>query len=225
MEDKACLINKQVDCQHGKKKRESDWLQVVSHLINIDFLSDIDWLEFSWLNHLAGVWTFFEARHLSLFEPIVLNGPTIAAIPVAVFGQHAQSGCPPAPLPLWKHKGLLPPSPEGHYFWLWPQGQPADLPKGRGPCLAAPFWLCCTSWVHCYDNRPCRNLLLTESNNRNSKKKKKKKLEQQAANYWPRSAPAIGIRTDARIQGCPGRILHCSEMFTQTVRGSNVVAD
>lgn len=21
----------------------------------------------------------------------------------------------------------------GHYFWLWPQGQPADLPKGRGP--------------------------------------------------------------------------------------------
>lgn len=25
------------------------------------------------------------------------------------------------------------PSPEGHYFWLWPQGQPADLPKGRGP--------------------------------------------------------------------------------------------
>lgn len=55
------------------------------------------------MNHRAGRYSFFEGRHLSLFESTVLNGPTIAAGPVAVFGQRAQSD------PLWKHKGLGPP--------------------------------------------------------------------------------------------------------------------
>lgn len=31
------------------------------------------------INHLSGSYSFFEERHLSLFESTALNGPTIAA--------------------------------------------------------------------------------------------------------------------------------------------------
>lgn len=102
----------------------------------------------------------FEERHLSPAHrpPPLPNSPTAQADcverpdnsshPCGRVGQHAQSGGRlPSRLLLLpcKHKGLLPPphtfrcipSPEGHYLWLWPQGQLADLPKGRGPCLAA----------------------------------------------------------------------------------------
>lgn len=91
----------------------------VSQLINFYLRIFIE------INHLSGD-IFLVKRHLYLFESTVLNGPTIAWGPVAVFGQqHSQT-------PLETQR-TSPPSPEGHYFWLWPQGQPADLPKGQGP--------------------------------------------------------------------------------------------
>lgn len=56
------------------------------------------------INHLAGDYSFFEERHLSSFESTVLNGPTIALRPVAVFGQCTQSD----PLGNTKDFGPLP---------------------------------------------------------------------------------------------------------------------
>lgn len=91
MEDKLSLSNKQVLFSIAKMSGK-----IPGNWISIDFpVSILLFLVKNWIitifleiNHPPGDYSFFEERHLSLFESI---GLTIAPGPLALFGQHAQS--------------------------------------------------------------------------------------------------------------------------------------
>lgn len=128
MEDKLSFDDKQVPFSIAKmsEKPLSNWISI-DFPVSILLLFGRNWIITSFLeiNHPPGDYSFlWRKTRLSLFESI---GLTIALGSLALFGQHTQSNP-------WKTQKT--PLPEGHYFWLRPQGQLADFPKGRDPVLA-----------------------------------------------------------------------------------------